>query len=37
MKFNYYFLFFLTLISFNLSGKKKEKITYKADELKFKE
>ncbi len=35
MKFNYYFLFFLTLISFNLSGQKKEKITYKADELKF--
>ena len=35
MKFNYYFLFFLTLISFNVSGQKKEKITYKADELKF--
>ena len=35
MKFNYYFLFFLTLISFNLSGQKKDKITYKADELKF--
>ena len=35
MKFNYYFLIFLTLISYNLSGQKKEKISYKADELKF--
>ena len=35
MKFNYYLLIFLTLISYSLSGQKKEKISYKADELKF--
>ncbi len=35
MKFNFYILFFLSLISISLMGQKKEKITYKADELKF--
>ena len=35
MKINYYIFIFLNLISFCLLGQKKEKITYKADELKF--